>query len=221
MRTHPPALLFCLCLLRAACGGRDKQREGDAASAADGLPRPEAAARSVTGMPDPGRPLAVPAAPDGGDPALAGDTAVASPGAPATPGPPAPAAPADTEADPDAAVAVLRRYYAAINARDYAAAYEQWSDGGRASGQSPEQFANGFADTAGVSVSIGAPGPVGAAAGSRYVEVPVSLEARKADGSLRRYAGSYTLRLSVVDGASAAQRSWHIASAALREVRIE
>jgi hypothetical protein len=34
-------------------------------------------------MPDPGRPLAVPAAPDGGDPALAGDTAVAAADAPA------------------------------------------------------------------------------------------------------------------------------------------
>ena len=92
------------------------------------------------------------------------------------------------------------------------------SDGGRASGQTPEQFAAGFAQTSTVMVDIGAPGPIDAAAGSRYIEVPVSLRAQQADGSIRRYEGRYVLRAAVVDGASQAQRAWHIASADLREV---
>ena len=58
------------------------------------------------------------------------------------------------------------------------------------------------------------------AAGSRYVEIPVAVTARHEDGSLRRYAGSYTLRRAVVDGAGAEQRAWRIASAALQEVRL-
>ncbi|MEO6154661.1 MAG: hypothetical protein ABIP16_02895, partial [Thermomonas sp.] len=89
--------------------------------------------------------------------------------------------------------------------------------GGRASGQSPQQFADGFADTQGVSVAFGQPGPIEAAAGSRYIEIPATLDATQADGSIRHYAGSFTLRMTVVDGASESQRDWHIASASLHE----
>ena len=94
-----------------------------------------------------------------------------------------------------------------------------WSDGGRSSGQTPQQFADGFADTAHVSVDVGPPGPVGAAAGSRYVQVPVTLQATARDGSVQHYAGSYTLRRAVVDGATPEQRAWHIATASLRPVQ--
>ena len=64
-------------------------------------------------------------------------------------------------------------------------------------------------------VQPGTPGRLDAAAGSRYVEVPVTVEAAQRDGSVRRYAGSYTLRRAVVDGATAEQRAWRIASANL------
>ncbi|MBN8260824.1 MAG: hypothetical protein J0L59_00690 [Xanthomonadales bacterium] len=51
--------LLCTCLLLAACGGKGDGR--DDASTTDGaLPVPAANPRSVTGMPDPGRPLSVP-----------------------------------------------------------------------------------------------------------------------------------------------------------------
>ena len=116
------------------------------------------------------------------------------------------------------AVAVLRDYYAAIGARDYARAHALWSDGGRASGQTLEQFANGFANTASVVAEPGEPGRVEPAAGSRYIEVPVSITATRDDGSVRRYLGNYTLRRAVVDGASAEQRAWRIATADIREV---
>lgn len=51
--------LLCTCLLLAACGGKGDGRD-DAATADGALPVPAANPRSVTGMPDPGRPLSVP-----------------------------------------------------------------------------------------------------------------------------------------------------------------
>ena len=139
--------------------------------------------------------------PESGLTAVARETAVAAP-----------------EPTPEQATAVIRTYYAAINAVDYARAYALWSDGGRASGQSPEQFAAGFGETSVVMVDIGVPGAVDAAAGSRYIEIPVSLRAQQSDGSSRRFEGRYVLRRAMVDGASDAQRAWRIASADLREV---
>ena len=115
------------------------------------------------------------------------------------------------------AVAVLERYYRAIDQGDYAEAYALWSDGGRASGQEFAAFAAGFDDTASVAVDVGAPGRVEGAAGSRYVSIPVVVRATHDDGSEHRYAGDYTLRRAVVDGATAEQRAWRIASAELRE----
>ena len=201
--------LLCTCFLLAACGGKGDGRD-DAATADGSLPIPAGTPRSVTGMPDPGRPLAVPA----GEAIPSGATAEAD-AAPTEPL--AGDESGDATPGPDAAVEVVRRYYAAINARDYASAHALWGDGGRASGQDAQQFAAGFAATTGVSVQIGAPGGIEGAAGSRYIQVPVTLDATQADGSHRRYAGSYTLRLAVVDGATPEQRSWHIASADLRE----
>lgn len=211
MRLHHPASILCACLLLAACGS-DKTASTSQQTADESLPKPETTAGSVTGMPNPGAPSTVPApagnlATDNEDPGIATEDA------------PVVDANLPTPADPDAAILVLREYYAAINARDYAKAYAQWSDGGRASGQSPQQFADGYATTQGVSVVLGEPGPIEGAAGSRYVQIPATLDATQADGSLRHYTGTFTLRMTVVDGASEAQRSWHIASADLREAR--
>jgi len=45
--------------------------------------------------------------------------------------------------------------------------------------------------------------------------VPLAVAATQRDGSLRKYVGTYTLRYSVVDGATPDQRHWRIASADL------
>ena len=113
---------------------------------------------------------------------------------------------------------MIRSYYEAINSGDFDRAYALWSDGGRSSGKSPQQFATGFADTTGVSVEMQAPGDVDAAAGSRYIEVPVTITATHRDGSQHRFTGKYVLRRAVVDGATPEQRQWRIASADLGEV---
>jgi hypothetical protein len=122
-----------------------------------------------------------------------------------------------TEPTPEDALAVIRDYYGAINSGDFGRAHALWFDGGRASGQSLHQFAAGFAETTGVSVEMQAPSEIDAAAGSRYVEVPVTITATHRDGSQHRHTGKFVLRRAVVDGATAEQRAWRIASAELGE----
>lgn len=123
--------------------------------------------------------------------------------------------PADTPEEPgaDAAVAVVVDYFSAIARRDFARAHGLWGGEGTASGQSFDDFRRGYADTASVSVEIGVPGRVEPAAGSRYVRVPVEIAARLADGTGQCFRGSYTLRRSVVDGATDEERRWRIDAA--------
>ena len=221
----------------AACSGKDNAAggNGNTADNAASLPKPEVSGGSVTGMPDkpgPGQ-VGLP-----GADTIPPDTSVASDGEPVAPlpgdgtspgalEPPAPGAagtlPDDLplppgEPTPHDAVAVVRDYYASIDARDYAHAYVLWSDGGRSSGKTVQQFADGFADTASVSVQVDPPGRIDAAAGSRYIKVPVTITATQRDGSAKRYLGTYTLRRAVVDGATTEQRAWRITSADLSEV---
>jgi len=117
--------------------------------------------------------------------------------------------------DTSGPAAVVRRYYAAINGRDYDSAYGLWGRRGAASGQTRGQFAAGFAGTTRVSVVIGDSVRVEGAAGSQYATVPVVVDAVLESGERQRFAGSYTLRRAMVDGASADERRWHIESAQL------
>lgn len=216
------ALAAVFTLLLAACGG-DKpdaqtQQTGEPGVA---LPKPAQPAGSVTGMsasPGPGEvPLSgeppesaqdpvdlinpeTGVLPGVGEPAVGGATAAVEPAA-------------------QDAVAVIRDYYASIDSGSYARAWSLWSDGGRASGQTPRQFADGFARTAHVTVDTGAPENEDAGAGQRYIQVSVTVTATQGDGSVRRYLGSYTLHRTVVDGATTEQRAWRIASADLHEVQ--
>lgn len=224
---RPPSRLFyptllCAALL-AACGD-DGGRRPSAAGGGDGsgeqLPAPTGTSGGVTGMPD--TPGPGPVGPPEPLPAEVPLDENGNPILPATapPGGEMPVDAAAGEPTPDDAVAVVRDYYAAINGGDFARAQALWADGGRASGQSPQQFAAGFAETTGVSVELMPPGRVdAAAAGARFVEVPVTLTAAQRDGTQRRFVGAYTLRRAVGDGATPDQRAWRIASADLREVQ--
>ena len=116
---------------------------------------------------------------------------------------------------PAAAVAWIRSYYAAINEHRYDDAYAHWEQGGQASGKTLDEFRNGFGETENVQLTVGSTGTIGAAAGSRYIEIPVRIDARDKSGAAQTFAGTYTLRLSIVDGATPEQRSWHIYSAAI------
>jgi hypothetical protein len=117
---------------------------------------------------------------------------------------------------PVAAADVVRRYYAAIDARDYATAWQQWGDDGRP-GQTLASFQAGFTRTRSTGVTIGALPPAEGAAGSTYQKVPVTVSATLTDGTRQRFVGSYVVRrVNDVDGASAGQRRWHLASATLK-----
>lgn len=213
MRSHFTAVLLVSILLLGACGDDEAKRAAaDGSGPVEQLPTPAGTAGGVTGMP--ARPGPGPVGPPVAE---APDVPVDEDGNPLVPD--------STESDmttageptPEDAVAVVRDYYGAINSGDFGRAYALWSDGGRASGQSPQQFAAGFADTTGVSVEMQAPRNVDAAAGSRFIEIPVTITATLRDGSQRRFAGAYTLRRAVVDGATPEQRQWRIASANLQE----
>ena len=117
-----------------------------------------------------------------------------------------------------AAVAVVQRYYSAINARDYATAWSQWGENGRP-GQTLAAFTAGFAHTRSVHVQIGRIQPGDAGMGSIYQPVAVIVDAILDNGAHQRFAGSYVIRrVNDVDGASAAQLRWHIDSAKLAPV---
>ena len=117
-----------------------------------------------------------------------------------------------------AAVAVVRRYYAAINAHDYDTAWAQWGGNGQ-QGQTRARFEAGFAHTRETSITIGELQPGDAGAGSLFQPVPVTVEATLDDGTRQRFRGIYVVRrVNDVDGASAAQLRWHLGSAQLRPI---
>ncbi|HEY9646125.1 MAG TPA: hypothetical protein V6C88_07145 [Chroococcidiopsis sp.] len=117
------------------------------------------------------------------------------------------------------AVALIHDYYRAIARRDYAHAYADWEGDGSASQQSFEQFRQGFANTASVAVEVGTPGQLDGAAGSTYIEIPVTITAVTTSNVPQRFRGSYVLRrVNDVPGSTAEQRQWHIYSATINQV---
>lgn len=117
------------------------------------------------------------------------------------------------------AIAVVQEYYSALRAGDYRTAYELWSGNGEASGQSFEEFRDGFADTVSTQIDTGGePGEIEGAAGSQYVAIPGVITSRTSDGKTQKFWGEYVLRRSMVDGASPEQRSWRIHSAKFRKL---
>lgn len=113
---------------------------------------------------------------------------------------------------------VVIDYYAAIDTKRYQDAYALWSDGGAASGQSFEHFSGGYANTESVEAEVGEASGEEGAAGSRYINVPVTLRARQYNGSVRVYRGRFALRAVVADGASEQQKRWHLDSAEMQRI---
>ena len=77
-------------------------------------------------------------------------------------------------------------------------------------------FIAGFGNTRQTRVTTGTPTDGDAGAGSVYVTIPVRVDALLKNGRRQRFAGRYVMRrVNDVDGATAAQLRWHIASATL------
>lgn len=125
--------------------------------------------------------------------------------------------PSAAETTEAAARTTVARYYSLIEHGRYRAAYRLWGDAGARSGKSYAAFVRGFAGTAHTRVATRRPTDTGAAAGSAYVTVPVTVFAIRRDGSRQRFRGAYVMRrVNGIDGATAAQLRWHIDSAKLR-----
>ncbi len=142
--------------------------------------------------------------------------AVATMAAFASPLPSAAQGGARTQLGTAAAIDVVRDYYCAIDAHDYATAWMKWGDRGRP-GQTYAAFRRGFATTRRVRVNVTGPARSEGAAGSIYVTVPVRVDGLTTTGRHQRFDGSYVVRrVNAVDGSSPSQRRWHLYSATLR-----
>lgn len=113
----------------------------------------------------------------------------------------------------EAAADLVSRFYAAINARDYAAAWTLWGPDGNPN-QTLGDFAKGYADTRRVHVEIGKVSGVEGGAGSLYVTVPVTIDAELDSGRRQRFTGSYDLRQ--INRGMGISQGWHITSAKLK-----
>jgi hypothetical protein len=118
-----------------------------------------------------------------------------------------------TETSAQGAANVVQTYFALVEAGKYQQAWQLWSGGGNASGMSAAEFAKSFARYREYHANVGAPGRIEGAAGSLYVEVPVQIYGRLANGRPFNLRGPVTLRrVNDVPGSTAEQRKWHIAS---------
>lgn len=190
------ALWLSALLAAAACGTSDRATPDSAAS-----DTPQASTVPDTAA----APRVVPYDPSAPGPMRSGDRPIDA----TTPA-------GDAIGDP---AAVVRDYYAAIRAHDFMRAYRMWEVSGESGVRSYARFEAGFDSTETVDAKVDAPGRVEGAAGSRYVTVPVQIDARLRNGTRQRFTGTYTLRRVVVPGASAAQRRWHLYAANIRQVQ--
>jgi hypothetical protein len=126
--------------------------------------------------------------------------------------PPAAENEAEAEAREQAfdAAGTLRRYYALIEKRDYEGAWAMRARTGD-EGAGRQRFLDNFKAYERYRATVGTPSRPAAAKGWEYVEVPVMIYGRFRGGKSFGSTGSVTLRRAVsVDGASAAEKRWHI-----------
>jgi ketosteroid isomerase-like protein len=89
---------------------------------------------------------------------------------------------------------LVQEYFDAINAGDYQRA---WDLGGKNFGQSYESVVNGFADTDHDSVTI---------VDTHGSSVDIRLDAAQVDGSVKHYAGTYTVHDGEITDAHVVRR---------------
>jgi hypothetical protein len=122
-----------------------------------------------------------------------------------------------SETSAQGAAHVVQTYYALLESGRYRDAWALWSDGGKASGMDADAFAASFAKYSEYHAQVGAPGAMGGAAGSSYVEVPVVVYGRLKSGGEVRMNGPVTLRrVNDVPGSTAEQRTWHLYSSEVK-----
>ncbi len=97
--------------------------------------------------------------------------------------------------DRSTAEEVIRSYYNAINAKEYARAYSYWEANVDSSQLPPfDQFQQGYSTTENVDLTFGPVGE-GVGAGQIYYTVPVELDATSSTNAKQTFIGCYTLHL--------------------------
>jgi hypothetical protein len=119
-------------------------------------------------------------------PAGADDATLLNQACPASQGPQASAA-YENRGDP---VGLLASYYNAINRKDYQRAYGYWGT----PPSPPDQFAQGYADTAWVLLAVVPPTFIDAGAGNQFASIPTLLFATHTNGSKATFSGCYVMR---------------------------
>ena len=122
-----------------------------------------------------------------------------------------------SETSAQGAANVVQTYYALLEEGKYGEAWRLWSGQGEASGMSEADFAASFGRYREYHAQVGAPGRIEGAAGSLYVEVPVQVYGRLANGEPFNMLGPVRLRrVNDVPGSTPEQRRWHIAASGVR-----
>ncbi len=118
---------------------------------------------------------------------------------------------------PAAAKRLLDSYFAALATKDYARAYRMWNGKGEATGMTEAAFAASFAKYKIYDGRAFGAGDSEGAAGSIYIEFPVTVTGILARGGGFHLSGPMTVkRVNDVDGSTAEQRRWHIQSSGLK-----
>jgi len=122
------------------------------------------------------------------------------------PAPPAAAIPVEGTSAA-AAAKIAERFAGLLEQRRFAEALRLWGD----NGQSKDEFAAAINKYATINATVGKPGDTEGAAGSIYVDVPLTLSGKLKSGGRYRVSGSVSLRrVNDVPGSTAEQRRWHI-----------
>ena len=121
---------------------------------------------------------------------------------------------APAQASPRAAVEVVRTYFRLLGEGE--ATDRLWAEG-NAGGADLTALLSGLTD---LRADVGPPGAMEGAAGSSYIEVPASIEARRPDRARFSREARFTLRrVNNVPGATPEQLRWRIHSVALGDDR--
>jgi hypothetical protein len=106
---------------------------------------------------------------------------------------------------------VLQLFGGLLEQRKFGEAYRLWSDSGRASGLSEDQFVAAYDKYAEIHSEVRTPGQMEGAAGSSYVDIPFRLYGKLNNGRPFNLVGPVTLRrVNDVPGSTEEQRRWHI-----------
>jgi len=120
----------------------------------------------------------------------------------------------------EAAVAVLRDYFRLLEQKDFVAAHRLWSATSEERSLSDDAFAAKFDDYRTYHAELATPAGVQGAAGSLYVDIPVTVSGELNDGRTFRLEGPVTLRrVNDVPGATPEQLQWRIMRSALEPRR--